>query len=59
MARYPPAGLLERVWGAPANVSVYDATYVALAEAPNCPLLTADRRLATVPGIACAVSVPQ
>lgn len=27
------------------NVSAYDATYVALAEALGCPLLTRDRRL--------------
>ena len=28
------------------NVSSYDATYVALAEILNCPLVTADARLA-------------
>ena len=33
-----------------ANVSAYDAVYVALAEALDTPLLTRDRRLANAPG---------
>jgi predicted nucleic acid-binding protein len=38
-----------------ANVSPYDAVYVALAEALGAELITADRRLAAAPGIRCPV----
>jgi predicted nucleic acid-binding protein len=38
-------------------VTAYDACYVALAEAVDAPLLTADRRLANAPGIRCAVEL--
>ena len=39
------------------NVTAYDAAYVALAEALDCPLLTADARLARAPGIRCEVEL--
>lgn len=55
--RYPVYGLLERVWQMRANLSAYDAGYVALAEALGCSLLTADARLSRAPGIRCAVTV--
>lgn len=42
--------LLERVWELRRNVSAYDATYVALAELLNVPLITRDRRLARSSG---------
>jgi predicted nucleic acid-binding protein len=42
--------LLPRVWALRHNLSAYDATYVALAEALDCPLLTCDGRLADAPG---------
>ncbi len=32
------------------NLTAYDATYVALAEALGAPLLTRDRRLGAAPG---------
>jgi predicted nucleic acid-binding protein len=35
----------------------YDAAYVALAEAIECPLGTADARLSRAPGLRCAVTV--
>ena len=41
---------LGRVWQLRANVSAYDAAYIALAEALGARLVTADRRLAGVPG---------
>ena len=50
-------GLLERVWALRDNLSAYDATYVAVAEALNCPLLTADARLARAPGPECPITV--
>jgi predicted nucleic acid-binding protein len=44
--RYPHAFLLARIWQLRGSLSAYDATYVALAEALEAPLLTRDRRLA-------------
>lgn len=32
------------------NLTAYDATYVALAEALDAPLITRDQRLAAAPG---------
>jgi predicted nucleic acid-binding protein len=40
-----------------ANVTPYDAVYVALAEELGCLLLTADRRLSRAPGLRCEVEV--
>jgi predicted nucleic acid-binding protein len=47
--------LLERMWQLRANVSGYDAAYLALAEAFGCTLVTADVRLGHVPGVRCEV----
>lgn len=55
--RYPTLGLMRRAYELRANVSAYDAAYVALAETLGCELLTADARLARAPGIHCAVRV--
>lgn len=41
---------LERAFALRHNISVYDALYVALAEALRAPLVTCDRALASVPG---------
>lgn len=46
MQRYPHHILLRRVWMLRHNLTAYDATYIALAEALDAPLLTHDRRLA-------------
>lgn len=54
---FPTASLLNRVWQLRHNVSAYDSCYVALAEAVEHPLLTADRRLADAPGVRCAIEV--
>jgi predicted nucleic acid-binding protein len=54
---YPTGPLLRRVWELRQNVTAYDACYVALAEAVGYPLVTADRRLASAPGIRCEVEV--
>jgi len=48
--RYPHNLLLDRVWQLRENLTAYDAVYVALAEALNATVLTADRRLADSPG---------
>lgn len=42
--------LLARVWQLRHNVTVYDALYVALAEALDAPLVTCDGPLSEVPG---------
>lgn len=57
MLRAPHRPLLGRCWELRDNLSVYDAAYVALAEALDTSLLTADSRLAKAPGINCAVEV--
>lgn len=54
---FPSASLLRRAWALRDNVTAYDACYVALAEALDCPLLTADTRLANAPGTTCAVEL--
>ena len=50
LTHYPHDFLMRRVWDLRANLSAYDAVYVALAEALEAPLLTRDRRLANAPG---------
>lgn len=55
--RLPVTGLLDRVWELRQNLSAYDASYVALAEALDCSLVTADRRLAGAPGPRCPITV--
>ena len=48
--RYPHDALLPRIWALRRNVTAYDAAYLALAEALDAPLLTADEKLARSPG---------
>ena len=47
--------LLPRMWELRGCVSGYDAAYVASAEAYECPLVTADVRLARIGGLRCEV----
>ncbi len=53
--RYPAVPLLGRVYELRANVTAYDAIYVALAEALNCALVTGDRRLVRASGPRCEI----
>jgi predicted nucleic acid-binding protein len=55
--RVPVAPLLRRAFELRANLTAYDACYVALAEALECPLVTADRRLAKAPTTICVIEV--
>ncbi|MDQ3716749.1 MAG: type II toxin-antitoxin system VapC family toxin [Actinomycetota bacterium] len=57
VARFPVLGLMHRVFELRANVSAYDACYVALAEALDWPLCTVDRRLARANGPRCAMQL--
>jgi predicted nucleic acid-binding protein len=54
---FPSAPLLHRAWALRDNVTAYDACYAVLAEALDCPLLTADTRLANALGTTCAVEL--
>lgn len=53
--------LLGRMWELREAMTAYDASYVALAEAFDCPLVTADARLARSTGVRCEIrlAVPQ
>ena len=53
LARAPHAPLMPRIWELRDNLTVYDAAYVALAEALGAPLLTADRKLTQATGTRC------
>ncbi len=55
--RVATLGMMSRAYELRANVTAYDASYVALAEALDCELLTGDRRLATAPGPRCRFRV--
>jgi predicted nucleic acid-binding protein len=57
LERAPHAPLLRRGWELRANLTSYDAAYVALAEVLGATLLTGDARLAAAPGVRCAVEV--
>lgn len=57
LERYPHDLLLPRIWALRANLTAYDAAYVALAEALDAPLLTCDRRLAGAAGHRARVEV--
>ena len=49
--------LLGRCWELREVMTVYDGSYVALAEALDAVLVTADRRLAAAPGARCRFDV--
>ncbi len=55
--RFGVTALLPRVWELAPNLTAYDATYAALAEALGCDLITADARLASAPGPMCSFLV--
>ncbi len=57
MQRVPVLRLMRRAYELRANVTAYDASYVALAEALDCELLTGDERLAKATVPRCAVRV--
>jgi len=48
--RHGHVDLLDRAWKLRNNISAYDATYVALADAIQAPIVTCDGPLAKAPG---------
>jgi predicted nucleic acid-binding protein len=50
--------LASRAWELRQNLSIYDATYVALAEITDLILVTLDKRLAKAPGTKCRIATP-
>jgi predicted nucleic acid-binding protein len=52
---YPYEALADRAWELRANITIYDAAYVALAELLAAPLITLDGRLARSPGPRCHI----
>jgi predicted nucleic acid-binding protein len=54
---HPHTPLLPRIWELRGNLTVYDAAYVALAEALGLPLVTLDKRLSGAPGLHCVIDV--
>jgi predicted nucleic acid-binding protein len=48
---FPTLPLLAEAWTLRANVSAFDACYVALAQDLGCPLVTRDLRLSRAPGL--------
>lgn len=57
LRRAPHRPLLARCWELRDNLTVYDASYVALAEALDVTLLTGDGRLARATGPRCRVEM--
>jgi predicted nucleic acid-binding protein len=57
ITRHAATPYLKRIWALRTNASAYDATYVGLAEALGCNLLTADARLSRTPGVRCPVTL--
>lgn len=50
--------LAERVWDLRHNLSAYDASYVAVAELTDAPLVTLDRGIGQAPRLRCLIVTP-
>lgn len=57
ITRYAHDVFLLRIWHHRQNLSGYDAAYVALAENLGAPLITRDKRLSLVSGLAARIEV--
>ena len=55
--RYAHTPLLSRAWELRENLTVYDALYIALAEALDAPLITLDARMAAARGLRATIEV--
>ena len=50
--------LAPRAWALRRNLSIYDASYVALAELTGATLVTLDRRIGGAPDLRCTIATP-
>jgi predicted nucleic acid-binding protein len=57
VVRYEHTALADRVWELRHSLTAYDATFVALSEALDVPLVTCDARLADAPGHRAAIEL--
>jgi predicted nucleic acid-binding protein len=57
LLRYPLAPLITRIWELRANMSVFDAAYVVLAETLEAVLVTCDRKLGRATGHQATIQV--
>lgn len=55
---WPYEPLAPRSWQLRSNLSIYDGSYVALAEMTATPLATLDTRIAGAPGVKCEITSP-
>lgn len=58
LRRYPHVQLFDRMWALRAHVSPRDASFVALAEALDAPLVTTDLRLSRAHGLRTTIIAP-
>jgi predicted nucleic acid-binding protein len=56
--QWPHDLLAARAWQLRMNLSICDASYVALAELLKATLITLDRRIGRAPGLRCAIATP-
>jgi len=54
---WPWEALAERVWQLRGSITSYDASYIALAELMECPLVTTDSKLAAMAPTTCQVEL--
>lgn len=55
---WPYELLAARTWQLRQNLTVYDGSYVALAEMTGTTLVTLDGRIAQAPGVTCVIASP-
>lgn len=55
---WPHEAVARAAWGYRHNLSIYDASYVGLADALGAALVTLDARIARSPGVRCAIETP-
>lgn len=55
---WPHEVVADRIWGLRSNLTAYDASYVALGELLDAPLVTLDDRIGRASGHRCEVRTP-